>query len=441
MQSSDFSTSRRKRALPIIIGVVVIAATVIVYMLFFRKQESAIPQANEPQPLPVAQVRSNVLFREDQVPGEIHAYQDVLIYPKVPGFIEWIGVDRGSIVKKGQLMVKMYAPEYLSRQDEATAKVAAAKAQLAAGESKLESARASLQEEEAKLVADKSSYERLKAASLVPGVVATNDVIVLAQTVESDQQSINSWRSNVKAAAHEVTALKDSLKAANKSLSDYSDFASYLEIRAPFNGYITDRDMHVGSFVGPLGNGAYPAICRIQQLDLLRIVAPIPERDTAGVLPGAKVDFSVSTFPAQRFSGTVARLGNYLQQATRTMPVELNYNNPDNRIRPGMFCKVYWPTRRPEPTLFVPITAVVATALDTFVCKVKDNAIEWAKVTKGQIMGNMVEVFGDVHEGDLVAKIGSEELQVGTAVKPVLVSKEEQEATPPKREPYHLNAQ
>jgi RND family efflux transporter MFP subunit len=425
-----------------VIAIAVIAAgglAFFAYQFFFGKHEAFVPDKNEPLPVAVVSIVKKTLFRDDQLPGEIQAYQDVKVYPKVPGFIKWIGVDRGSIVKKGQLMITMYAPEYDSRRNEAAAKVAAAKAQLASGQSKLESARARWREAKAKLTGDDSTYVRLKAASLVPGVVATNDVIVLGQVVDADKQAVSTWESNIAAADHEVSALKDTVTAAQKSLDDYSDFASYLELRAPFNGYITERNMHVGSFVGPLGSGAYSEICRIQQLDLLRIVSPVPERDTAGVLPGATVEFSVSTFPDKRFKGTIARIGNYLNVSTRTEPVELSYNNPDYKILPGMFCKVYWPTRRPSPTLFVPISAVVATALETFICKVKDGKIDWVKVQKGQTMDNLVEIFGDVKEGDLVAKTGSEELQEGTAVKPIAQTPSLEPE--PKRETYHMPAQ
>lgn len=439
MQSEPPAKSTPKGLLPIIIAVLVVGGLAFfAYQFFFGKHEALAPEKNEPLPVAVVSVMKKTLFRDDQLPGEIQAYQDVKIYPKIPGFIKWIGVDRGSIVKKGQLMITMYAPEYDSRRNEAVAKVAAAKAQLASGESKLESARARWREAKAKLTGDDSTYVRLKAASLVPGVVATNDVIVLGQVVDADKQAVSTWESNIASADHEVKALQDNVVAAQKSLDDFSDFASYLELRAPFNGYITERNMHVGSFVGPLGSGAYSEICRIQQLDLLRIVSPVPERDTAGVLPGATVDFSVSAFPDVRFKGTVARIGNYLDQSTRTEPVELNYNNPDYKILPGMFCKIYWPTRRPTPTLFVPISAVVATALETFICKVKDNKIDWVKVKKGQTMDNLVEIFGDIKEGDLVAKTGSEELQDGQTVKPV---EDESSTKEPKRETYHMPAQ
>jgi membrane fusion protein, multidrug efflux system len=370
--------------------------------------------------VPVTKVVSKTLFREDQLPGEINAYQDVLIYPKVPGFIKWLGVDRGSIVKQGQPMVKMYAPEYLARRTEAQAKVAAIKAALSAEESRLSDLQAELKKHQATLLADQSTYQRVYTASLVPGVIADNDVVQWAQTVEADRQDVNTFIKRVNAKAHEVAMKKEEVDALKRSFENFADFASYLEIPAPFDGYVTERKMHVGSFVGPDGTGAYPPICRLKQLDLLRIIAPVPEVDAAGVVLGSEVQFSVSSFPDKRFTGTVARISNDLDKDTRTMPVELNFLNPDFKILPGMFCKVYWPTRRRESSLFVPISAVVSTPLNTFVCRVKDDVVEWVTVRKGQLMEGMVEVFGDLREGDLVAKEGSEELDNQSKVAPKL---------------------
>jgi len=369
--------------------------------------------------VPTVKVVSKTLFREDQLPGEINAYQDVLIYPKVPGFIKWLGVDRGSIVKKGQLMVKMYAPEYLARRTEAMAKTSAVKAALSAEESRLADLKAELKKVQANLLADQSTYQRVYTASLVPGVIADNDVVQWAQTVEQDRQDVNTFMQRVNAKAKEVAMKKEEVDAMVKSFESFADFASYLEIPAPFDGYVTERKLHVGSFVGPDGTGAYPPICRLKQLDLLRIVAPVPEIDAAGVVIGSQVQFSVSSFPDKRFTGVVARISNDLDKDTRTMPVELNFLNPDFKILPGMFCKVYWPTRRHEASLFVPVSAVVTTPLNTFVCKINNDVVEWVTVRKGQIMDGMVEVFGNLKEGDLVAQEGSEELDNQSRVNPV----------------------
>jgi len=391
--------------------------------------------------VPAVTVVSKTLFREDQIPGEIRAYQDVQIYPKIPGFVQSINIDRGSVVKKGDLMATMYAPEYLASRNEALARLASAQAALASGESRLQSAQADLEHRRANLLADESTNERVKAASLVPGVIANNDVVQWSQTVEMDRQDVDSSIKKVNAIEHEVVALRKTLTAEERSYNNFADFASYLSIPAPFNGYITERDMHVGSFSGPLGSGAYPPICRIQQLDLLRIVAPVPERDTDGILMGTKVKFTVSSFPGKKFEGTVARLANSLDRDTRTMPVELNFFNPDYKVLPGMFCEVYWPTRRRETSLFVPVAAVVTSPLSTFVCRIQENTIEWVNVKKGQVMNGMVEVFGNIHEGDVVAREGNEELVNGTKVIATGLKPTAEEKEPAKRESYQLNAE
>lgn len=384
-----------------------------------KKPEAAeLPVHTRPN-LTVVPVVAKTLFREDQLPGEIEAYQDVLIYPKIKGFVKSINVDRGSVVKKGDLMVTMYAPEFLADRNEALAQVAATKAAVAVEESELEELKAALKKSQANLLADQSTYQRVYTASLVPGVIADNDVVQWAQSVEADRQDVNSLMKRVNAKDHELSMRKEELAAKIRGYESFSDFASYLEIPAPFNGYVTERRMHVGSFVGPDGTGAYPPICRIKQLDLLRIVAPVPEIDTAGVVVGSEVQFTISAFPGRRFVGTVARIINNLDKATRTMPVELNFLNPKYEVLPGMFCKVYWPTRRRENSLFVPVSAVISTPLDTYVCKVSDGRVEWVSVRKGQLMGDQVEVFGSLKEGDLVAREGNEELQNRSLVTPV----------------------
>ncbi|MBX9666171.1 MAG: efflux RND transporter periplasmic adaptor subunit [Candidatus Obscuribacterales bacterium] len=402
--------------------VVVALAGVAFFFLWERKNRPIVNDHEKSEvvvPVNVVPVVKKVLFREDQLPGEIEAYQDVLIYPKVPGFVKEINVDRGSMVKKGKLMVRMYAPEYLAKRHEAAAKVAAAKAALASEESKLQDLKAELDKRRANLLADQSTYQRVYAASLVPGVIADNDVVQWSQTVQADRQEVNSFIKRVNSKDHEVSMRHEEVDAMIKAFESFADFASYLEIYAPFDGYITDRKMHVGSFVGPDGTGAYPPICRLKQLDLLRIIAPVPEELVGGVIIGSEVEFTVSSFPGRRFKGTVARISNSLDKETRTMPVELNYLNPDFKIVPGMFTKVYWPSRRQDTSLFVPISAVVSTPLSTFVCKVDNDRVDWVNVRKGELMDNMVEVFGDLKVGDMVAEQGSEELINQSRVKPV----------------------
>lgn len=382
-------------------------------------QQSA--DSNALQDLKVVRVTRNTLDRIDQFPGEIRAYQDVAVYPKVSGFISWIGVDRGSTVKNGQVMVRLIAPELGAQEDEASARAEAARVQVSEAEAKLSAARATLLEAQAQLDGDNDTYQRTKEASLTPGVVAPNDVIVLEQKVNADREKVKAWKENVAAAQQQLAAQKKHLEAAISGAKNFKDIHDYLTIRAPFDGFVTDRNMHVGSFVGPRGQDAYPPIVNVQQLNLLRIITPVPEVCVSGVEAGAQVEFTVSTHPGEKFIGTVARIGNYLEQKTRTMPVELNYWNTDGRIMPGMFCEVYWPTKRKNPSCFVPSSAVNTTStLETFVDRVNEkNEIEWVKVKRGQLMGDLVEVFGDLKEGDRVTLKGDDSIKPGTKINPI----------------------
>lgn len=385
------------------------------------EDEPAAKDASGPIDVKVVRVKKNLLKRVDQFPGEIRAYQDVAVYPKVSGFIDWIGVDRGSTVKSGEVMVRLIAPELGAQEEEAAAKAEAARVQISEVEAKLAAAKATLLEAKAQLDGDNDTYQRTKEASQTPGVVAPNDVVVLEQKVNADREKVKAWQENVEAAQKQLAVQKKALAAALSAAKNYKDIHDYLTIRAPFNGYVTDRNMHVGSFVGPRGQDAYPPIIHVQQLDLLRIVTPVPEVVVSGVQAGAKVEFTVSSHPGERFVGEVARIGNYLEQKTRTMPVELNYWNTDGRIMPGMFCEVYWPTKRKHPSCFVPSSAVNTTStLETFVGKVNANdELEWVKVSRGQLMGEMTEVFGDLNEGDRVALTADDSIKPGTKVKPI----------------------
>lgn len=98
------------------------------------------------------------------------------------------------------------------------------------------------------------------------------------------------------------------------------------------------------------------------------------------------------------------------------MMVELDVDNADGRLAPGMFADVEWPARRSKPTLFVPPSAVVQSTERTFVARIADGVIEQVPVQRGATMGDLLEVFGALNEGDQVARRGSEELRTGARV-------------------------
>jgi RND family efflux transporter MFP subunit len=176
---------------------------------------------------------------------------------------------------------------------------------------------------------------------------------------------------------------------------------------------ITERSVIEGSLVSP----AAPLV-RLQELARLRLVVPVPEAASGSIAEGGAVTFTVPAFPGVPFGGKVARMARALDPWTRSLPVELDVDNADGRLAPGMFPEVQWQMKRAAPTLFVLSSAVVTTTERTFVIRVKDGTTEWVDVKPGVSTGALLEVFGKLAEGETVALRATDELRPGTVVTP-----------------------
>ncbi len=324
------------------------------------------------------------------LPGELNPYQTVAVYPRVTGFVKTIRVDRGSRLRAGELIAVLEAPELAAQRSEAQSKLQSAEAQLGTVRSKAD--------------ADASTYEKLKAAALTPGVVAGNDVVLAQKAVEADQS--------------QVVAAQQNIEAVRQALNSVTEMEAYLKVTAPFDGVVTERNVHPGALVGPTsGTGAATPMVRLVENNRLRLVVPVPEAYTAGITPGTEMAFSVAAYPGQTFSGTVARVAQAVDVNTRTMAVELDVNNKDGRLAPGTFCQVRWPVRRPGPSLFVPSGSVANTTDRTFVVRIRNERTAWIDVKTGLTSGSLVEVFGDLRPGDEIAARGTDEMRPGTQVR------------------------
>jgi RND family efflux transporter MFP subunit len=427
-RTSENVAGPRKPNRRIRLGVILIvaglslAAVLIVSWLFLRSSggakgvASTSEKATQTPTVLVFHVVSKDVDRQLKLPGELRAYQDVGLYPKVQGFVETINVDRGSVVKRGQVLIRMSAPELTSRTAEAQARVGGARDQRLEMEARVRSVREQEAEAAAKLSADEGTYRRLKAASATPGVVAENDVDIALQNVEADKAHIRLLQENEKAAQAVVQSQSENEKAAFSSERSVHDIESYLRIQAPFDGIITERNVDKGSLVGPSSGGSSAPMLRIQQISRLRLVIAVPEADVAGVTRGDRINFTVPAYPGETFSGVVARISHTLDEKTRTMPVEVDVINDSARLAPGMFPEVVWPARRLHPSLFVPSSAVAVTTDRTFLVRIRNGAVEWVDVKRGVSMGDLVEVFGDLAENDVVATRGTDELRAGMKV-------------------------
>lgn len=377
---------------------------------------AAAEAASQTPTVAITNVVSQDLNVQLRLPGELQAYQDVALYPKLSGFVDWIGVDRGSVVKAGQLLVRMSAPEIAAQRSEAGARSRVAESQRAEAEARIQGIRAQRIEAEAKLASDEATYKRLKAASLTPGVVAGNDVEVAERTVDADRARVRVYEENEKAAQSQVASLSENVKAVSEAARSAGDIESYLRIAAPFDGVITERNVHKGSLVGPAGAPTTPPMLRIRQVSVLRLVVAVPEAEAGAIDRNEKVAFTVPAFPSETFTAVVQRIAQALDAKTRTMPVELDVDNAKRRLAPGMYAQVVWPSKRSQPSLFVPASAVATTTERSFVIRIRQGVAEWVDVKRGAAMGNLIEVFGNLEAGDQVATRGTDELREGTRV-------------------------
>jgi RND family efflux transporter MFP subunit len=307
------------------------------------------------------QVVAKQLDTTVRLPAELAPEQAVALYPRVNAFVEDVTVDRGSVVKKGQLLARLPASELSAQRAEAKAKAASAK----------------------------STYDSLKAASSTPGAVAGHDLEVAQAALAAETSRVSSLRS----------------------------LERYLYVRAPFDGVITERGAHPGALVGPPTGAATPPMLRVEQIDHLRLTIGVPEANVGAIAEGSTATFTVSTWPGEKFTGKVARLAHVIDPRTRTMAVELDVDNTGKKpLTPGAYAEVLWPVRRDGPSLFVPATAIAQTTERTYVDRVANGAVEQVVVQRGVPVGDTIEVFGQLAAGDAVLRRGSEVMTSGTKV-------------------------
>jgi RND family efflux transporter MFP subunit len=290
------------------------------------------------------------------------------------------------MVKQGQPLAELTAPEM--------------KAQVAEAESRLAAAEAERLQAAAQLEAARSTFERLTKAAQTPGSIAGNELTIAQKQMEAAEALVHSKEQAKGSAAAAVAGLKD--------------LENYLIITAPFEGVVTERTIHPGALVGP---GPDPVLFVVQQISRLRLLVPVPEVNLGKMHPGKQVSFHVPSDPQRAYSGAIARVSHSLDPKTRTMAVELDVWNRDGSLAPGMFPTVKWPVAEQRSALLVPKTSVVTTTERTFVILNNGGRAQWRNVSKGAADGDQIEVAGDIRPGDQVVKRATDEIRDGSPLE------------------------
>lgn len=305
------------------------------------------------------QLKKEMLPYFISLPGTLLPFETVDVYAKASGFISVMNVDRGYFVKQGDILAQLVDPQ-LDRD--------------------IERAKAAFE----------SASEQYKRAKPVAG-----------QSVSREQ----------------FAALKGASDVALKAWQALLAQKQFLTVSAPFDGIITTRYLHPGALVDAGSTPGSTPIVKIDDLKRLRLVINIPQADIGSVAEGNQIPFLISSYPTKTFYGKVARISHALNLKTLTEPVELDVDNSNLMLLPGMVVNISWPATRRNPTFVVPKKAIVTTTYAMFVIRLRNNVTEWINVTRGHFNKDKVEIFGDLQEGDLIALNETDELRANTKVQ------------------------
>lgn len=306
-----------------------------------------------------------------RLPGELIAFNQVDLYAKVNSFVKKLYVDAGSRVQAGALLATLEAPEINSQFDAQTANLKAA---------------------EAAWISSKATYERLLETSKTPGTVSPNDLDVALAKRDADYARFES---------------------AKASQNEVSNMRQYLEIRAPFSGVISARNVSAGAYVGPSGKGSELPVLSLKDDQKLRLTVGVPQNYMPYLKQGQAIRFTVPTLPGEDFEAKVSRNAGALDEVIRSQRTEMDVDNRDGRLVPGMIAEVQLSIESSQKALLVPKTAVLNSTQGIYVIKVSNGKTVWVPVKDGNTSEEMAEVFGNLQYKDTIIKNASEEIRDG----------------------------
>jgi len=326
--------------------------------------------------------------RTIELPGNITAFNQATIYARATGYIGTRNVDIGSKVKKGDVLVKITAPD-LDQQ------LAQAKAQL----------------------------EQLKAAVLQAQAnadlgIATNQrtARLVTQGWSSAQQG-DQDRLNAQSTAAAVAVAKANVQAQEANVKRLTELTSFEDIIAPFDGIITSRLVDVGSLVtADAASGT--SLFTIQRTDVLRVQAYVPQTAYFGIKDGDHASVTVPELPGKTFDGIVARNASSLAANTRTLLTEVDIDNRDGELTAGLYSIIHLKVNRTSPIIKVPSQAIIFNKDGLFAAIAGDDGkAQMRKLNVEYDNGADVEVRDGLKAGDKIILNPPSTIETGTKIK------------------------
>lgn len=386
-----------------------------------RKDETA-AEANTP---PAVEVTTAAAIKRDlprffEATGSLAGDEQTDVAPQTAGKVVAVGVDIGSAVRRGQMLVKLDDAELNLRVQQAATQVDQAKAAVRQAEEKigLKPGQAFDPNRVAEVAAanvalDLAEKELRRAERLIESGDVSRSFFDEKrarrdQLREQRDVALAQARQNyaaVDVARTNVANAQSQLALARKNLS-------YALIVSPIDGFVAERTADVGEYVSP-----QQKVATIVRTNPLRIRMDIPEQAIPEVKVGQSVSVTTSAWPDRNFAGRVARLAPSVSAESRTLTVEAEVDNSGGALKPGQFATVRILQERVEPAVLVPARAVVTEAGVSRLFVIKDGRAEQRVVQTGQTEGDLIEIKSGIAADEQVATSGVERLSDGVAVR------------------------
>jgi len=341
------------------------------------------------------------------IAGEFKPFQDVDVHAKVAGYIKVIYVDVGDHVKSGQTLAVLEIPEMAAQLAGADAAVRRSKEEIRRAEGDLVRAQSAHS-------AAHSAYARLKqAAESRAGLVAQ-------QEIDDSQAKDLEFEAQVSSSSAALSAAQQQLQMAEANQQQYAALSDYSRIVAPFSGVVTARYADTGALIaaGTSSSTQSMPVVRLAEISKLRLVLPIPESVAAQIHLGDPVKARVQALN-QDIVGKVSRFADSLDRQTRTMETEIDFDNRDGHLIPGMYAETELSLREKKNALTVPLEAVTRNGDDATVLAVTaQNAIEERRVKLGLEDSVRVEVLSGLADNDRVVIGNRSQFRNGQKIQP-----------------------
>jgi HlyD family secretion protein len=316
-----------------------------------RQQQDFVPEVR----VATAQVEDAPI--DLALPGQTEAFDTANIYPRATGYVAERLVDIGSHVRKGELLLRIEAPDLDQQLVQAQAQVGQNQAAVFQAQAGLTSSRAT------------SSFANVTESRLT---TLAHEGWETQQNADSSIANAQTGKAGVTNAEAGIAVALANLRAQQATVQRLQALTAFERVTAPFDGVITARNVDTGDLLTADMSSTTPLLS-IARTDVLRVAVYVPQSSAVSLHDGLAAKVTVPELPGHIFDGVVSRNAAALDASSRAMLTEVDVSNPDGTLRAGLFVNVSIAVPRERPGVVVPDEALVFNAKGLQVATLDDD--------------------------------------------------------------------